>query len=54
MITKTKIGAPWWLEFPCCTVFWIDSQTIVPENAAAHRYMISTLVRCEWPMSSKR
>jgi hypothetical protein len=25
----------------------IDSRMTVPENSAAHRYMISTLVRCE-------
>jgi hypothetical protein len=25
----------------------IDSRMTVPENTAAHRYMISTLVRCE-------
>ena len=31
-----------------------DSQTIVPEKSAAHKYMISTLRRCEWPMSSRR
>jgi hypothetical protein len=32
----------------------IDSQTTIPENRAAHRYMISTLARCEWPMASRR
>ena len=32
----------------------IDSQTIAAENSAAHRYMISTLARCECPMSSSR
>jgi len=28
-------------------VLTIDSRMTVPENSAAHRYMISTLVRCE-------
>src|SRR5262249_30970403 len=32
----------------------IDSQMTDPENRAAHRYMIRTLVRCEWPMASRR
>jgi hypothetical protein len=32
----------------------IDSQMTVPENSAAHRYMIRTEVRCEWPMASRR
>jgi hypothetical protein len=35
-------------------VWTIDSHTTLPANSAAHRYMIRTLVRCEWPMSSMR
>jgi hypothetical protein len=32
----------------------IDSHTTLPAKRAAHRYMIRTLVRCEWPKSSMR
>jgi hypothetical protein len=35
-------------------VWAIDSHTTLPAKRAAHRYMIRTLVRCEWPMSSMR
>jgi hypothetical protein len=35
-------------------VWTIDSHTTLPAKRAAHRYMIRTLVRCEWPMSSMR
>ena len=31
-----------------------DSETTVTANSAAHRYMISTLLRCECPMFSSR
>ena len=31
-----------------------DRPTTMPENMAAHRYMSSTLCRCEWPMLSSR
>jgi hypothetical protein len=35
-------------------VLAVENQTTSPENMAAHRYMISTLSRCECPMSSSR
>ena len=31
-----------------------ERPTTVPENSAAHRYMSSTVCRCEWPMFCSR
>ena len=32
----------------------VENQTTRPEKVAAHKYMMSTLSRCECPMSSSR